>query len=142
MDDVLPLPLEEDEEFFSDLGNDDVYVYNPSRVERGRLVINTSEPIDNSRYGRRFNPFQPSELRIRSSNTNGVPGDLTGSLSNSDGHTGCGENANISPITDAHCHVPHQHEPDNTVRNQLIAVSIFTTLFMIGEGIGKENFSL
>lgn len=41
-------------------------------------------------------------------------------------------------LSSLHCHIPHEHEEDNTVRNQLIAVSVFTTLFGIGETIGKK----
>lgn len=137
MDDVRPLPLEDDEELFSDFGTDDAYARDLRGANGGRLVINADDSY-NSTQNQRINPFQSSELRIRSGSSNGSHDAHNNSVvQHVCSHNHSGDNHTVSPVTDSHCHVTHAHEPDNTVRNQLIAISAFTTLFMIGEGIGK-----
>lgn len=145
MGDVQPLNLEDDEDFFSDLGSDEPYIRDQAVGSGSRLVIDIESGDSTPRNGR-TNPFSTSEVRARNVNQNqktesGIvpaPGNHNeasrtqlGSKSTDDAHS-----STSSTIFKDHCHIPHKHEEDNTVRNQLIAISIFTILFGIGETIG------
>lgn len=143
MEDVRPLPLaEDDDDFFSDLGSDDPYIRQQDVGSGSRLVIDL-ETKDNTPRSPRTNPFSTTEIRARNVNHNqnpqhdehGAAGN--GSTEQTNGHGRRGSQSTNNDAVLDHCHIPHNHEEDNTVRNQLIAISIFTTAFGAGETVGK-----
>lgn len=138
-DDVHPIPLDDGDDFFSDIGSDDPHTRHPVTTIQGRLVLD----IDGSQAAQRnvrSNPFSTREVRTRNFTNSNINNPQTQSDLQASNRSHSSVEAVRSqplPIPDSHCHVPHQHEPNNVVRNQLIAISVVTILFMIGEGVGK-----
>lgn len=56
-------------------------------------------------------------------------------------HSSSNHSHSASTATWDHCHVPLKPN-DNTVRNQLIVISIFTTVFGVAETVGKHIIKL
>lgn len=167
MDDVHPLPLTDEDDFFSDLGGDEHYIRGHEVGTGTRLVIGVDGEDDGTTSTStttvrpsRANPFGTTEVRARNSNhhtngnnsQNGVSSEMrtpvdyrhdTLNVSNH-GHQASNSSDNVQENTlhsslgiDSHCHIPHEHEGSNTVRNQLIVISIVTTVFGIGETVGE-----
>jgi len=132
MGDVRPLPLTDldDDAFFSDLGSDEPYIRDNNSAPNGQrqLVFNTAGDDSRQQVGNRINPFTDRDLRALNVSQNQASAGSTTS--------GTRTPAITSPNED-HCHIMHDHELDNTVRNQLISVAVFCALFMAGEGVGK-----
>lgn len=190
MDDVRPLPLTDDDDFFSDIGSDEPYSRHSEFGAGSRLVID-SDRVDSTRPStvnsgditKRSNPFTPNSARGRGrgdhhhhtnqnvrvrnfdvqQNRNTTEADNQYDAISNHNHNAYSNKPERSEFSEPvrssanryipssgerndhgaqqHCHIPHKHEEDNTVRNQLIAISIFTTLFGIGETVGEHFIS-
>lgn len=129
--DVAPLPLDGDEDFFSDLGSE---VTSPPR-----LVINHSDYEVHQRAPHsRANPFSNDANQIVSENNRAPNHRDTYKNHNQNQNRVDSDSEEIGSHPSVnHCHVSHKHDSDNTVRNQLIAICVVTLVFMIGEGIGE-----
>ena len=154
MGDVRPLPLadDDDEDFFSDLGSDEPYIRQQDVGSGSRLVIDL-ENRDNTPRSPRTNPFTFSSTEPRARNMLNLNQNHQHHYQAIDGNNSAVQNGRtdsndaindsarqnngVHSIPTDHCHIPHKHEEDNTVRNQLIAISIFTVAFGIGETVGK-----
>lgn len=143
MGDVRPLPLTDDEDFFSDLGSDEPYAGEREVGSGGRLTLSVEGPVADHRTSR-SNPFSSTEIRSRNNgNVNITNSAAVEKLDQSSDDNSTNETTHATSRTrDAlvkpyHCHVHNEDPNNNTVRNQLIAISICTTIFGAGETAGE-----